>query len=103
MGISSRVAEVAADSRRSSTNRTYDSRLERYRHWCEQVPCDPLVATVDQVYNSFLYLFDEGLSINTIRDYRAAISAVHSRFPDNSSVGTNTVIGRAVRGAVSPD
>ena len=53
--------------------------------------------SVDQVSDFLLHLQQQGKAVNTIKNYRAAISAVHSRFPDQSSVGTNTVISQVIR------
>ena len=45
-----------------------------------------------------MVLFDEGKQVNTIKNYRSAIAAVHGGFPDGSSVGSSQVIHQLLRG-----
>lgn len=97
-GLSREAADVAACSRRSSTIRTYDSRLERFRSWAQSNDIDPLEASVGQVAEFFKLLFSEGKQVSTIRNYRSAIAAVHRGFGDGSFVGSNDTLRHLLRG-----
>ena len=43
-------------------------------------------------------LFEEGKQVNTIKNYRSAIAAVHKGFPDGSTVGTSAVLRQLLQG-----
>ncbi|PIK39645.1 hypothetical protein BSL78_23522 [Apostichopus japonicus] len=79
---------MAASARRPSTVHTYDSRLARFFEWCSRLQVRPDTTSPAQLADFFMLLFEEGKQPNTIRNYRSAIAAIHSGFPDGSSVGT---------------
>ena len=97
-GISSEVAEVAADSRRQSTIRMYDFRLERFFRWAATNSLNPLEASTQQVADFLLHLFLLKRQVSTIKNYRSAIAAVHKGFPDGSTVSNNPVILQLLKG-----
>ena len=45
-----------------------------------------------------MILFEEGKQVNTIKNYRSAIGAVHQGFPDGSSVGTSAILQQLLQG-----
>ena len=96
-GLSSRASELSAESLRESTRSSYDSKLECYLEWCEKIPCDPNSASLGQVADFLVFLFDKGLAISTIRVYRSAIASYHSGFQDGSSVSNSPVLSRLCR------
>ena len=77
-GFSREVSKRAASSGvRDSSNRIYDSRWERYSLWCYQQGYDPVNASLAQVADFFLHLFDvENRAPVTIEGYRTAINTV---------------------------
>ena len=97
-GLSRRAIDFAANARRGSTIKTYDSRLEKYYAWARSNTINPLEASVDQLGSFFISLFDEGKQISTIRNYRSAIASIHQGFPDGSSLGSNESIRQILRG-----
>ena len=97
-GVSEDVAALAAKARRPSTIRTYDSRLLRFREWCSGCEVSATSASLERVSSFLKLLFDEGKSISTVRNYRSAIGAIHSGFPDGSSLGDNEVLAQLIRG-----
>lgn len=55
------------------------------------VPCERLA-------DFLLLLAEEGKQLSTIKNYRSAISAIHQGFPDGTTVGTNDVIAKLLKG-----
>ena len=96
-GLSARAAEFSAEALRESTLVTYDSKLECFFKWCENIPCDPSSASLGQIADFLIYLFDMGLAICTIRSYRSAIASCHKGFQDGSSVSVSSVLTRLCR------
>ena len=79
-GFTARVTEFPAEALRESTQASYDSKLECFFKWCNDIPCDPSSASLGQVADFLVYLFDKGLAISTIRSYRSAITTCHNGF-----------------------
>ena len=97
-GLSADAASLAAQGRRLSTRRTYDSRLRHYHRWCEEHTYDPCTTPLAVVGDFFMYLFHKDLTISTIRGYRSAIAAVHKGFADGSTVSNNASLAQLLRG-----
>ena len=76
-GLSARATEFAAEALRESTRASYDSKLECFFKWCNDIPCDPYSASLGQIADFLIFLFDKGLAISTIRVYRSAIASCH--------------------------
>ena len=87
-GFSERAAQFLVQSRRESTRVVYNSRLEAFHSWCEEVGVSPREASLPSIADFLISLFDKGRSLSTIRGYRSAIAAVHSGFADGSSVSS---------------
>ena len=66
-GLSARAAEFTAEALRESTRASYDSKLELFFKWCNDFTCDPYSASLGQVADFLVFLFDKGLAISTIR------------------------------------
>ena len=64
-GLSARATEFSAEALRESTQASYDSKLECFFKWCNDIPCDPYSASLGQVANFLVFLFDKGLDIST--------------------------------------
>ena len=45
-----------------------------------------------------MHLFNQGLTVATVRGYRSAIAAVHGGFQDGSSISNNTCLKQLLRG-----
>ena len=84
--FSERAAQFLVQSRRESTRVVYNSRLEAFHTWCEEVGVSPRGASLPSFADFLISLFDKGRSLSTIRSYRSAVAAVHSGFADGSSV-----------------
>ena len=96
-GLSERAASVAAKFLRSSTRGTYNSRLQRFYSWCDEDKVDPSSAPLGKITDFLLMLFDEGLSISSIREYRSAIAAIHIGFDNGETVSNSLYISRLMR------
>ncbi|WP_411025419.1 site-specific integrase, partial [Salmonella sp. s55004] len=100
-GVSDDVANLAAESRRPSTIRTYNSRVTRFSDWCTPRKIAISSATLAEVTSFLKHIFDEGKQVSTIKNYRSAIAAIHSGFADGSSLGNNRVISQLLKGMVN--
>ena len=96
-GLSARAIELSAEALRESTEASYDSRLECFFKWCNDIPCDPYSASLGQVADFLVFLFDKGLAISTIRAYRSALASCHKGFQDGSSISGSSVLSRLCR------
>ena len=96
-GLSARATEFSAEALRESTRASYDCKLECFFKWCNDIPCDPSSASLGQVADFLVYLFDKGLAISTIRSYRSAIASCHKGFQDGSSISGSSVLTRLCR------
>ena len=97
-GVSRRAADVAVLARRHTTSKTYNSRLALFAEWAASRSVDPLEASLDDICNFFLHLFDNGRQVSTIKNYRSAIAAVHKGFEDGSSISNNQTVSSLLRG-----
>ena len=97
-GLSSNAASLAAGARRSSTLRTYDSRVARYREWAVSKALDPMATTVAEVCDFLTCIFEEGKQARTVANYRAALASVHKDFQDGSNVSSNQNIKELLKG-----
>ena len=91
-GLSARAAEFTAEALRESTRASYDSKLESLFKWCNDFTCDPYSASLGQIADFLVFLFDKGLAISTIRGYRSAIASCHRGFQDGSSVTESSIL-----------
>ena len=96
-GLSERAAEMAAKHLRTSTREVYDCRLQRFLKWCQQLQVDPCSATLGKIADFLLLLFDEGLSISTIRGYRSAIASIHQGFDNGETVSNSISLARLTK------
>ena len=62
-GLSARATELSAEALRESTQASYDSKLECIFKWCNDIPCDPYSASLGQVADFLVFLFDKGLAL----------------------------------------
>ena len=85
-------AEFTAEALRESTRASYDSKLELFFKWCNDFTCDPYSASLGQVADFLIFLFDKGLAISTIRGYRSAIASCHRGFQDGSSISESSIL-----------
>ena len=84
---------MAARSRRRSTRDIYSSsRLRHFASWCSGQDLDSTQVPLISVAYFLMHLFQSGLQVATIRNYRLAIAAIHQGFADGSSISTNDAI-----------
>merc|ERR1712002_935579 len=72
-----RTAVFSAEAVRDSTRTTYDSNLECFFVWCARFSDYSSSASLGQVADFLVFLFDKGLSVSTIRFYRFTIASCH--------------------------
>ena len=72
-----RTAVFSAEAVRDSTRTTYDSNLECFFVWCARFSDYSSSASLGQIADFLVYLFDKDLSVSTIRFYRFAIASCH--------------------------
>ncbi|XP_071816589.1 uncharacterized protein [Apostichopus japonicus] len=97
-GFSGAAAAMAADARRGTTAKTYDSRLRKFEQWCRPRQILLTKASIAQTDEFLLSLFREGKQVSTIKNYRSAIAAIHQGFPDGSTLGNNPDIVQLIKG-----
>ena len=97
-GLSKEAATLAANSRRPSTLDMYSSRLGMFRRWCEGRKISPTSAPIGDVADFLLEQFNQGKAINTVKGFCTAIAAIHSGFPDGSTVSTAKPLELLLRG-----
>lgn len=74
-GFSGRATKRISGSVRQSTGAIYDSKWSIFCSWCNSKQIDPLSASVQQLADFFIFLFeDQGFAPSTIKGYRSAIS-----------------------------
>ena len=96
-GLSERAANFSAECLRTSTRSTYDSRLGHYVRWCRQAKTDPGKASVGEIADFLISLYDKNLACNTIRGYRSAIAVLHEGFANGESVSSSTFLSRLMK------
>ena len=89
-GFSARATEFAAEAFRESSRASFDSKLECFFKWCNDIPCVPYSDSLGQVAD-FL-VFDKVFAISTFRAYRSAIASCHKGFLDGSSFSGSSVL-----------
>ncbi|XP_033634203.1 uncharacterized protein LOC117295606 [Asterias rubens] len=97
-GLSQRAATIAAQSRRASTRKVYNSRLRHFFKWCGRESLHPTNTSVGEVGDFLVYLLDSGLTTGTVKNYRSAVAAIHPGFPDGSTVSDNGALSQLIKG-----
>jgi len=96
-GVSEQVAQRAAQARRGSTNKSYNSRLRVFFEWCRKANLEPLHTTVNQVAEFLEHIFrDRQLQARSIQGYRAAISVIHPGW-EGISVSKHKLLSDLIR------
>lgn len=96
-GLSLLAAQLTSGSRRISTVVNYNERLAKFKAWCAIRDVSPSSSPLPAVADFLTTLFDEGLQVNTIRNYCSTISAIHQGFEDGSSVGDNSALAQLIK------
>ena len=94
-GFSEKVSETASLSNRESTRSLYDSRFSKFQEWCQSRQRSLGDMTIQEIAEYFLYLFDQGLQVNTIMGYRSAVSSALGHF-SGFTVGSHPVITKLI-------
>ncbi|XP_072050046.1 uncharacterized protein [Amphiura filiformis] len=97
-GFSQKAANLIADGRTDSTLGIYSGRLGRYYKWCEKTNCSPARATQSQIADFLTEVFDSGLQVATVSNYKSAIAAIHRGFEDGSTLYKNDYIRLLLNG-----
>lgn len=97
-GLSEKAAGIALQARRPSTRSTYNHRFERFRLWCQRVPCDPYSAPIGHIADFLSEVFDGGAQARTVQAYRAAIGAIHFGYGSDITVGNTPVLSDLIKG-----
>ncbi|XP_072037404.1 uncharacterized protein [Amphiura filiformis] len=97
-GFSQKAANLIAHGRKDSTLGIYSGRLGRYYKWCEKTNCSPARATQSQIADFLTEVFDSGLQVATVSNYKSAIAAIHRGFEDGSTLYKNDYIRLLLNG-----
>ena len=97
-GLSDTAAALAAKSRRAFTRKTYDNRLQHHIKWCSQKAVNAYSASLTDIGDFFVRLFDSRLQIATIQGYRSAIGVIHKGFDDGSNLSNNALVCHLIKG-----
>ena len=96
--FSSKAQEYIKQARRSSTRQMYGARLSVFRRWCIEQNVPPRSASVEQLANFFVFLYERrGCKASTIAGYRAAIATIHSGWR-GASVSNNKHLSNLIKG-----
>ena len=80
-GFSGSVARYAAASQRPSSLRLYQSHWRVFSAWCEERDIDPSQASVHQIADFLVYLFEvKKYAPSTIANYRSSIASALGEF-----------------------
>ena len=109
-GFSEAVAQRLAISQRQSSAVVYESKWKVFGEWCHVKQIDPVKATVQQLADFLIFLFEEKkLGISSIQGYRSCISKVFlarginiSHDPDLNMLVRNFAIERPVQHREAP-
>ena len=96
-GFSESVSERATLANRESTRSLYDSRFSKFTEWCESVQRSLGEITISEIADYLMYLFNQGIAVNTITGYRSAISSAMGLY-DGFTVGAHPVISKLIKG-----
>lgn len=85
-------------SKRESTKRLYNARIQIYSDWCSERNINPTKAAVEEIADFLVFLVNvKKFKITTIIGYRSAISSFHKGW-SHSKVGTNSDISDLIKG-----
>lgn len=96
-GFSKEARELLSASWRKGTRKDYSSKFKKYYSWCNSREIDPNNATISQVADFLVSLFESGLQYRTIAGYRSMISNILPHV-DNVPVGQHPHICRLLKG-----
>ncbi|CAC5402218.1 unnamed protein product [Mytilus coruscus] len=85
---------------RKGTQKDYSAKFKKYCSWCSTREINPHNATLNQVADFLVYLFESGLQYRTIAGYRSMLSNVLPQV-DNTAVGQHPYITRLIKGVFS--
>ena len=95
--FSQKVADFVSKSRRTSTQKVYDSKWVVYSNWCHRKKVNPVSAPLTVIADFLIYLFSEKkYQISTIKGYRSVISNT-LKFKTGNRVGSNPVLSELIR------
>ena len=97
-GFSQSAAEIAGEARRPATRKTYNSRIKRYKHWCDRSKVDPLRASIGQVADFLTTVFNQGASARSVRACRTTVGAIHLGFGNGNTVSNSRVFHDLIKG-----
>lgn len=96
-GFSESATNLLNASWRKGTQRDYSNKFEKFCSWCDQQQIDPYNASLSQVADFLVHLFDSGLQYRTISGYRSMLSAILPPI-GNFQVGQHPHISRLLKG-----
>ncbi|CAC5372480.1 unnamed protein product [Mytilus coruscus] len=95
-GFSKSARNLLNASWRKGTQRDYIEKFKKYSSWCTGKQIDPYSATLSQIADFLVSLFESGLQYRTVSEYRSMLSAVLSPI-DNYLVGQHPYISRLIK------
>ena len=90
--FSQNIADFVSKSRRTSTQKVYDSKWVIYSNWCRRKKVNLVSAPLTVIADFLIYLFSEKkYQISTIKGYRSMISNT-PKFKTGNRIGSNPVL-----------
>ena len=96
-GVSQSATDLIIKSWRAGTNKQYAATWKQYGSRCDRQQVNPFQASIGQIADFLVELFDSGRCNSTINSYRAAPSSVLQAI-DGQSVDQHPIITRLLRG-----
>ena len=96
-GFSQEVSHRATLSTRESTRSVYDSRFSKFLEWCDNCQESLGELTIQIIAEFFVFLFNQGFTVNTIMGYRTAVSSGLGSF-QGFTVGSHPDISKLIKG-----
>ena len=96
-GFSESARNLLSASWRKGTQQDYIKKFEKFNSWCSQKQINPYTASLNQIADFLVYLFESGLQYRTISGYRSMLSAVLNPV-GNHQVGQHPHICRLLKG-----
>ena len=96
-GLPTDVAKLLIAATRSSTHKTYESSLKRWRSWCYTRKIDPVSASLKDILTFLADTFNSGLQYRSINVLRSELSVTLPKI-DGYSVGQHPYVVNILRG-----
>ena len=94
--FSQNFADFVFKSRRTSTQKVYDTKWIVYTRWCHRKKVNPVSAPLTVIADFLIYLLSEKVYQSIIKGYRSMISNT-LKFKTGNRIGSNPVLSELIR------